>query len=68
MNISKKEMAAVSAVMAYLEEEAACMIPAPSTEKRPIPPAVPRPWGVSGRQELMQHRTMMQLKAFHRQK
>jgi hypothetical protein len=68
MNEKSKITAAISAVMSYLEEEAAAMQAAPQDYNQmaqpPMPPA--RFWGVSGRQAQMQMRSMMQLKAFHR--
>ena len=70
MNDKKKITAAVSAVMRYLEEEAASIQLAPQEISEPaLMPAPSAPvsfWGVSGRQAQMQMRNLMQLKAFHR--
>jgi len=70
MSDKKKITAAVSAVMSYLEEEAAAIQAAPREISEPAPgPAPSAPvghWGVSGRQAQMQMRSLMQLKAFHR--
>ena len=63
----KKIVAALSAVSAYIKsgEEMAAMqapaAPAPAPEK---PARLPSLWGVSGRQDMMQMRNMMQMKAF----
>jgi len=69
MSDKKKITAAVSAVMSYLEEEAAAMA-APQEISAPVPGPVPSApvsfWGASGRQAQMQMRNLMQLKAFHR--
>jgi hypothetical protein len=65
----KKKAAAIAAVIDYIktEEEAVMMQSAqvpPEPEKAvPAPPA--GLWGISGRQDLMQMRNLMQLKAFH---
>lgn len=70
MSDKKKITAAVSAVMSYLEEEAAVIQAAPREISEPVSrPASSAPvsfWGVSGRQAQMQMRNLMQLKAFHR--
>lgn len=70
MSDKKKITAAVSAVMSYLEEEAASIQVAPREIAEPAPgPAPSAPvsfWGMSGRQAQMQMRSLMQLKAFHR--
>ena len=58
----KKRVAAVSAVMEYIQKEedqkSRPLLP-------PVEPSVNNLWGISGRQAQMQLRTMMQLKAFH---
>ena len=70
MENNKKIAAAISAVMDYIktEEEIVCMQAAP---RAPQPPQVslapPKLWGISGRQAMMQMRSLMQAKAFHRQ-
>ena len=70
MSDKKKITAAVSAVMSYLEEEAAAIQVAPREISEPAAGAAPCApvsfWGVSGRQAQMQMRSLMQLKAFHR--
>lgn len=72
MSEKKKITAAVSAVMNYIQEEAAAvaMQAASQDYNETAPPVAPVPptsfWGVSGRQAQMQMRNMMQLKAFHR--
>jgi hypothetical protein len=70
MNDKKKTTAAISAVMSYLEEEAASIQAVPQEISEPAasfaPPAPVSFWGVSGRQTQMQMRNLMQLKAFHR--
>ena len=71
MSDKNKITAAVSAVMSYLEEEAAVSIQvAPQGINEPAAGPVPSApvsfWGVSGRQAQMQMRNLMQLKAFHR--
>jgi hypothetical protein len=72
MEANKKRAAVASAVIAYIqtEEEALCLqhLQAGEAEKAPTPPPAPatafKPWGFSGRQEQMQLRGLMQLKAF----
>ena len=62
----KKLAAALAAVSAYIQtEEEALLTP---------PPAIPTPrlskslnlWGMSGRQEIMQMRSIVQMKGLHR--
>ncbi len=68
----KKITAAIGAVTLYIKtgEEAAMMqaLPeAPAQEEIKLPPfAAPSMWGISGRTDQMQLRSMMQMKAFHR--
>jgi hypothetical protein len=64
MSENKQKTAAMAAVMAYLEEEAHQL----ETARPARAPFPTRPWGVAGRQDMMQHRSLMQLKAFHRSK
>jgi Tfp pilus assembly protein FimV len=69
MNNDKKKMsAAAAAVMMYLEEEAVAMQAPLPEAAQPVaaPAAMPSLWGASGRQSMMQMRSLMQLKAFHR--
>lgn len=65
---SKKKAAAIAGVMAYLRSMENAAMPMgtdmPAPPKQPSPPAS-TPWAVIGRNDLMQHRTMMQMKAFH---
>lgn len=67
-----KMTAAMAAVLYYIQSETEAVIAAsaaaPSAEAaRPeaAAPAPPKLWGISGRQDMMQVRNMMQLKAFH---
>jgi len=67
MENKKKLVAALAAVSAYIktEEEALLSMPAPEALSRQA--AVPANfWGMSGRQAMMQHRNLMQMKTFHR--
>jgi hypothetical protein len=72
MEADKKRAAIASAVIAYIqtEEEALCLqrLQAGAAESAPAPAPPPatvyKPWGFSGRQEQMQLRGLMQLKAF----
>jgi len=65
----KKKAAAMAAVINFIktEEEAIMMqaahVPAEPAAAPTAPPA--GLWGISGRQDMMQMRNMMQLKAFH---
>lgn len=65
----KKMVAATSAVMAYIkteEEMAAMQLAEPVRLEEPG--AVPEPlnlWGISGRQAIMNMRSLMQMKSFH---
>jgi len=64
----KKKAAAIAAVIDYIKtEEEAIMRQAAEVPAEPVAVAAPLTglWGISGRQELMQMRNMMQLKAFH---
>jgi len=66
MDNKKKVLAAISAVMTYIRtaEEAASMQAAAYNN-----PACSVPfklWGISGRLDMMQRRTLMQMKAFHK--
>lgn len=67
---NKKKVAAISAVLQYIrtQEEALQMqaMAAPAAEVPVSLPAVAaNAWGMSGRQSMMQVRTLMQLRAFH---
>lgn len=64
----RKRAAVISAVIAYMQaEEAAMMQAREAAEAEPAPRPVPPPsmWGMSGRQDAMHLRNLMQLKAFH---
>ena len=64
----KKMVAALSGVAAYIKsgEEMAAMQAAPAEAPAPEKPmAMPSLWGISGRQDMMQMRNLMQMKAFH---
>ena len=65
----KSKLAAIAGVMAYIkeEEEAVCLqaMPATAAVQAEAPPAPVKLWGISGRQAMMQHRSLMQYKAFH---
>ena len=66
MDNSKKQAAAIAAVMKYLkaEQEAVAfhVMAAPALAARAAP--LLKVWGLSGRQAQMQMRTMMQIKTF----
>ena len=67
MTKDKKMVAAISAVMSYINQEQA-MTAQPTAEtapgfSAPVPPV--RMWGLSGRQAQMQFGNQMQLKMFH---
>ncbi len=63
MKDKKKRVAAVSAVMEYIQKEE------DQKSQRLLPPVefsnINNLWGISGRQAQMQLRNMIQLKAFH---
>ncbi|MDJ0782984.1 MAG: hypothetical protein QNJ22_13500 [Desulfosarcinaceae bacterium] len=62
----KKLAAALAAVSAYIQtEEEALLLPPPV---KPIPrqSKTPNLWGMGGRQEIMQMRSLMQLKGLQR--
>lgn len=64
-NNKKKITAAAAAVVQYIKSEETCMAvqaAALPIEKRRTAPEV---WGLSGRQSLMQMRSLMQMKSFH---
>ena len=65
----KKKVAAISAVMAYIkteEEMAAMQLAEPVRPEKPEAPAgFVNLWGISGRQAIMNMRSMMQMKSFH---
>jgi hypothetical protein len=66
----KKKAAAMVAVINYIKtEQEAIMLQQMEADQPAAAAAAPAPpagmWGVSGRQNMMQMRSMMQLKAFH---
>jgi hypothetical protein len=67
MQIDKKTVAAIAAVMSYLktEEEIFAMqaVSAPAASRAAAPISI-NLWGISGRQAMMQMRNMMQMKIF----
>ena len=71
METEQKMAAAIAAVMAYLkseEEMAAASAAAAQAAAQPPPAATAVStgmWGLSGRQAMMQTRSMMQMKSFH---
>ena len=71
MEDDKKIAAAISAVMAYIktEEEIMLMQSSAGASGYQASPADLAPtasaWGLSGRQQAMQMRSLMQVKAFH---
>ncbi len=65
MDKKKKVLAAISAVMTYIKtaEEAASMQAAAYNTACSVPFKL---WGISSRLDMMQGRTLMQMKAFHK--
>ena len=73
MTDDKKITAAIAAVMSYIQdEEAVSMQAAMSTMDRTQATSaasaadIIKPWGLSGRQALMQMRNLMQMRTFQR--
>ncbi len=63
----RKKAAAVSAVFAYLrQEEDALRMPEVAIPEPVGKPQQIKLWGISGRQDMMNMRAMMQMKAFSR--
>lgn len=70
MSLDKKKRAALAAVMQYLQDEQQ-MVAVQAAPAKPVV-AIPdrtmlsmvRPWGLTGRNEQMQTRAMMHLRAF----
>jgi hypothetical protein len=67
----KKITAAIAAVTAYLQEEAAAAAQAAMAPETPgaafrEPAGYVRPWAANGRQTMMQVRNLMQLRMFTR--
>ena len=72
MTEDKKMAAAIAAVMNYIQEEEALAMQA-AAAGMPQAPAViaqaaevTKPWGMSGRQAMMQMRNLMQMRTFQR--
>jgi len=65
----KKRAVAIAAVSSYIKSQeeimAAMSAAAVPVEAAPKPMVLPSMWGISGRQDLMQYRNLMQMKAFH---
>lgn len=63
-DLKKMKIAAIAAVNAYLQdEEAAAAALAAQAQPEPQAPGPPL-WALSGRQEIMQMRRLIQMKAF----
>ena len=63
-DLKKMKIAAIAAVNAYLQDEEAAAA-ALAAQARPEPPVMGPPlWALSGRQEIMQMRRLIQMKAF----
>ncbi len=66
MKTGKKMAAAIAAVTAYLQQEQeALALQAMDAQTAPAALTAGRPWGMSGRQNQMQLRNLMEMKAFH---
>ncbi len=74
MTDKKKKIAAIAAVANYIKSEGEAMAFSQSrmsdlrfgvSETKEPAPLVLNLWGISGRQQQMQMRSMMQMKAFH---
>lgn len=71
MDSSKKTAAAMAAVMTYIrqgEEASAMQVQATAASRQDAAAAISESlniWGSSGRQSIMQTRTLMQMKSFH---
>ena len=73
MSDSKKMSAAIAAVMYYINEEQAIQMQAATYGMQQAPTAealkaaaTVKPWGMNGRQTLMQMRNLMQMRTFQR--
>ena len=68
MALDKKRVAAIAAVMNYIKSEeemvAAQAMAGRGAGRQPAAPVAINLWGVSGRQEIMQMRSLMQLRSF----
>ncbi len=66
MDTGKKIAAAIAAVTAYLQQEQeALALQAMDAQAAAATPTAGRLWGISGRQNQMQLRNLMEMKAFH---
>ncbi len=63
-DLKKKKIAAMAAVNAYLQDEEAAAAALAAQAAPPEPVALPSVWALSGRQEIMQMRRLIQMKAF----
>ena len=64
-DLKTKKIAAIAAVNAYLQDEEAAAAAALAAQAQPEPQAPGPPlWALSGRQEIMQMRRLIQMKAF----
>ncbi len=62
-DVEKKKVAALAAVNAYLqEEEAAALLAAQALPEEPV--SIPPLWALAGRQDIMNMRRLIQMKAF----
>ncbi len=62
---NKKLVAAISAVIRYIQQEEEIIYTQPFPAAAHAPSVKFRLWGLSGRQAQMQMRNLMQMKAFH---
>lgn len=70
MEIDKKMAAALAAVMQYIQSEEEMVVAQAMAGRSGAQPTAPAsvsisPWGVSGRQAMMQMRNLMQMRGFH---
>ena len=63
-DLKKKKIAALAAVNAYLQDEEAAAAAQAAQARSEAPSAGPSLWALSGRQEIMQMRRLIQMKAF----
>jgi hypothetical protein len=62
----KKLAAALAAVSAYIQTEEEALLTPPPVKPVPRLSKTLNLWGMSGRQEIMQMRGVLQMKGFHR--
>ncbi len=65
-DVEKKMAAALAAVNAYLQEEEAVQYQLTASTAPQSPPPDLNLWGLSGRQDMMSMRQLIQMKAFSR--